>query len=505
MSFGPRQAQRLGIVACATAVALSIPALAPPATPAAEGPKLTKEQQRKRHELKLRRENAKQKRPNVIVVTTDDQDNSMLGLDKVKQAIGALGTTFTTSYVSNPLCCPSRATFLTGQYAHNHGVVGSDPATGYGALDHSNTLAVWLKRAKYRTGMVGKYLNGYGIEDGLIEPLPDAREIPPGWTQWFALTAGLDQRRYKYKLNENGRVRKYGLGGANYVTDVLSAKTNQLIRQWAPRKRPFFLWFNPTAPHGELGLPLGSLHDPTPALRHLGRTGSVQAPRYPNFNEADVSDKPQIVKYAQELSQQDIEDIDRRYRGRLESLLSVDEEVGRIVRLLQKSRDLRKTYIFFTSDNGLQLGAHRLLFKSYLYEESTRVPLIVRGPRFPAGAVREQPVSNIDLAPTIVDITKARPGRVMDGLSLIPPAGNPAVGVGRDLLFESYDFNLFGVRSGNYVYNRYMGNGEEELYDLRTDPFELQSLHDVPSLANTKAALAARLAYLRTCAGGTCQ
>jgi N-acetylglucosamine-6-sulfatase len=352
--------------------------------------------------------------------------------------------------------------------------------------------------------MVGKYLNGYGIEDGIFEGVPDAREIPPGWSQWFALTAGLDQRRYKYKLNENGRVRNYGFGGSNYVTDVLSSKANLLIRQWAPRKRPFFLWFNPTAPHGELGLPLGSLRDPTPALRHLGRLATAQTPRYPNFNETDVSDKPQLVKYESELSQEQIEDIDRRYRGRLESLLSVDEEVGRIVRLLKKARDLRKTYIFFTSDNGLQLGAHRLIFKSYLYEESTRVPLIVRGPRFPAGVVRDQLVANIDLAPTIVDITRAIPRLTMDGTSLIPLAANPATAAGRDILFESYDLNSFGIRDGKWQYNQY-GNGDEELYDLVADPFELNSQHAAVPVAGTKAQLRNRLAQLKTCAGASCQ
>jgi N-acetylglucosamine-6-sulfatase len=489
----------LAIVAC-LAAALLAPAAMPGSAPA-QGPKLTKEQQRKRHELKLRRQNAKQKRPNVIVVMTDDQDNNLLGMETVRRLLGAGGTTFQNSYVTNPLCCPSRATFLTGQYAHNHGVIGSDPATGYNALPHSNTLATWLRAAKYRTAMVGKYLNGYGMDDGLIEPLPDARERPPGWSEWYALSAGTDQRRYRFRLNENGRVRYYGDGGANYVTDVLSSKVNALIRKWARHPKPFFIWFNPTAPHGETLLPLGSSRDPQPALRHLGRYGMAQAPRGPSFNEEDVSDKPTLVSSQHRLGVSDIEDIDRRYRGRLESLLAVDEEVGRIVRLLKKTRDIRKTYILFTSDNGLQLGAHRLKFKSYLYEESTRVPLMIRGPRFPAGAVRDQPVSNIDLAPTIAELTRARPARVMDGVSLL----DPGAGVGRDLLFESYDFNLFGLRRGTWTYNHYVTTDEEELYDLSADPFQLASRHEDPTVQSLKATLALRLAQLRSCAGASCR
>jgi N-acetylglucosamine-6-sulfatase len=465
---------------------------------------LSRQERRKRRLAELRRANEKQKRPNVIVVETDDQDTNMLGMDIVLRTLGGRGTTFRNSYVSNPLCCPSRATFLTGQYAHNHGVISTSLPNGYNGLAHSNTLAVWLRRAKYRTGMVGKYLNGYGIEDGLVEPVSDAREIPPGWSQWFALTSGSDQRRYQYKLNENGKLRYYGNGGSNYVTDVLSSKTNFLIRQWAPNPKPFFLWFNPTAPHGQAGVPFGSTRDPEPALRHNGRYGITTAPRLPNFDEADVSDKPQLIRNEPRLSQETIDDIDRRYRGRLESLLAVDEEVGRIIRLLKKAHDLKRTYIVFTSDNGLQLGAHRVIFKSYLYEESTRVPLIIRGPGFPEGTVRDQLVSNIDLAPTIAQLTKAQPGLNMDGISLLPLAQNSVAGTGRDLLFESYDFNLFGIRRGDWIYNKY-SNGDEELYDLKNDPFELQSLDANPQLEALKATLALRLAQLRTCAGTSCR
>jgi N-acetylglucosamine-6-sulfatase len=531
MALPRRQKARLTLAACATAIVVGSAAsvAGAPAGAAAPGEQATaavspcqpgakqgscpsKGEKRRERQRKLRRANAKQKRPNVIVIETDDLNLSdMPGLPTVLDKLARLGTSFRNSYASFPLCCPSRATFLTGQYAHNHHVIGSEPATGYNALDHTNTLAVWLRRSGYRTAMVGKYLNGYGLDDGLPELRPDATEVPPGWTEWYALTGGLDQRRYKYWLNENGRLRWYGAGRLeNYVTDVLAAKTIDFLRRRARYPKPFFLWFNPTAPHGEAGLPLGATRDPTPAPRHLGLYGNATAPRNPNFNEDDVDDKPDLVSKQPKLGQADIDDIDRRFRGRMESLLSVDEAVGRIIRRLKKARDLRKTYLIFTSDNGIQLGAHRLIFKSYLYEESLRVPLIIRGPKFPAGVVRDQLVANIDLAPTIAQIAKATPGLAMDGIPLLPLALKPAAASGRDLLFESYDFNSFGIRRGNWRYNQYEnGDNKEELYDLVADPFELTNLlhpnPNPPASAGIKAQLEARLAQLKACAGASCQ
>ena len=451
--------------------------------------------------------NDRQKRPNVVVLMTDDQNNSLLGMNNVVGRLAGRGTTFRNSYVSLPLCCPSRATFLTGRYAHNHGVQfnfgPTAGSTGYHQLDHRSTIAVWLRRAGYKTALVGKYLNGYGIEDGVPEALPDAREIPPGWTEWFALTGGSDQYRTRYKLNENGDVRLYGYGPANYQTDVLASKAIDFIKLRAPSPKPFFLWFTPTAPHGDAGRLPGATRDPTPALRHLGRYEGAQAPRTPNFDEEDVSDKPEFVQNQDRLTPEQLADIDIRHRGRTESLLSVDEAVGRIVARLRKTGDLRRTYIVFTSDNGLALGAHRLLFKEFLYEESLRVPLIVRGPKIPAGAVRDQLVTNVDLAPTILQLTKVRARLPLDGRTLVPKARNPATGAGRELLFENFFPPSTGIRRGDWVYIEH-ATGETELYDLASDPWQLQSRHASPAHAALRDQLAARLAQLRSCAGGAC-
>jgi N-acetylglucosamine-6-sulfatase len=473
---------------------------------------------RTRERLKeLRERNAKQKRLNVILIDTDDQNVAdMFVMRNTLNQLGARGTTFRNSYVSYPLCCPSRATHITGQYAHNHGVLTDQQ---YGALDNSNTLAVWLRRAKYRTAMVGKYLNGYG--------LLNRREIPPGWNQWFALTGGTDQKRYRYNLNENGKLRYYRNGARNYVTDVLSSKVNTLLKSWAPSPKPFFIYFNPTAPHGERAVPVWSTRDPEPAPRHLGVLGEPVLPRFPNFNEPDMSDKPKQIQNIPKLSDDQIADLERRYRGRLESLLSVDDEVKRIVGLVKKYGDKRKTVFIFTSDNGLEMGSHRIMFKNYLYDEGERVPLIIRGPGFPAGVTRDQPVANIDLAPTIAQIAQAIPLRVIDGIPLQPLARSPLVQENRDLLFESFDLGApelgqsFGIRRGSWVYNEYSnGTGgalsdHAELYDMNTDPYQLNNLlydppppggSDAPSPQHLALAdqLAARLAQLRTCAGASC-
>jgi arylsulfatase A-like enzyme len=477
-------------------------ASAAPATPGAKA--AAKRKPSPAQLRKQRRANRRQKRPNVIVVMTDDQSNDMLGLGGVVNRIGGRGTTFRNSYASFPLCCPSRATLLTGQYSHNHGVVRTDLPNGYNGLDHRNTLAVWLRRAGYRTAMVGKYLNGYGLNDGISERRPDAREIPPGWNDWYALTNDTDQKRYRFQLNENGKIRHYGKGAKNYVTDVLSAKALKIVARRAPVAKPFFLWFNPTAPHGERGAPANTSRKPRPAPRHQGRFDSLSAPHPPNFNEADVSDKPDFVRNLPLFTPEEVADFDRRYRGRAESLLSVDQAVKRLLARLKKAGDIGKTYVFFTSDNGLMMGAHRLTLKNYLYEEDTRVPLLVRGPRFPAGAVRDQLVSNVDLAPTIVELTGATAGRTMDGRSLIGPAADAAVGAGRELLLELE--GVSAIRSGKWVFIDRPASTTDELYDLEADPFQLQSQHanPAPPYPVMLAQLQARLNQIRACAGAAC-
>ena len=491
-----------GGIAAAPASAAPAPVKAAPGDKEGKERKLTKEQRER-----LEERNRRQRQPNVIVVMTDDQDDSMLGLPRTSALLGAGGTTFENAYVSFPLCCPTRATLLNGQYAHNHGVVSTELPNGYNAMNHGNTLAVWLKRAGYRTAMVGKYLNGYGLNDGIPEGKPDRREEPPGWSEWFALTADKDQRRYGYKLNENGEIHTYGRGRRNYVTDVLAGKAVDFIKDQAPRPKPFFLWFNPSAPHGEAGGPTGIARNPTPAPRHIGAFEGALRPRTPNFNPADVSGKPGFITTIPRLGSAEILDIDLRYQGRAESLLSVDEAVKRIWQRLKKAGDKRRTYVIFTSDNGLMMGAHRLLLKNYIYEEDVRVPLLIRGPGIPRGVVREDFVSSVDLAPTITEITGVTPGLTMDGRSLIPVANGGGQGKARELLFERTGGDA-AIRSGDWVYIDRIFN-DDELYNLATDRWQLDNLlHPAPDVLPENEAradqLAARLLQLQKCAGASC-
>ncbi len=448
---------------------------------------------------------AAQVRPNVVVIESDDQTvESMRVMDNVVSLIGDRGVTFTNSFVNYSLCCPSRATFLTGQYMHNHKVLDNEPPDGgfarFDELHRGNNLAVWLRNAGYYTAMIGKYLNGYSS-------IP--RTPPPGWTEWRAASQVSDtQKVYNYKLNENGALVDYGQDPADFKQDVLTRKAVDLVHRRAPITQPFFLWLTYTAAHG--GGPDPNPNPPgnctgsaKPAPRHAHALDFEPVPRPPNFNEADVSDKPARIRNRQSLDAGDIAEIQRRYRCRLESLLSVDEGVKKVVDALRAEAELANTVLIYTSDNGYFHGEHRISKdKRHIYEESIRVPLLMRGPGVPQGVNRGPLVINADLAPTLVDLANAHPQLVMDGRSLIPVANNPSIAQGRELLIEQPGFAA--IRTEGYIYAEF-SNGERELYDLSTDPFELQSRHADPAYTLVQAQLAARLDQLRTCTGSSCR
>jgi len=439
-------------------------------------------------------------RPNVLVVETDDQTaRSLRFMPKVNSLIGDQGATFTKSFVNFSLCCPSRATFLTGQYMHNHRVFGNkSPNGGFGrfqAMHGDNNLAVWLQDSGYYTAMIGKYLNGY-----VYSP-----PVPPGWSEW---RAAANQKVYNYTLDENGTVVTYGQKPADYKTDVLTRKAVDFVQRRAPRAQPFFLWLTYTAPHA--GGPYSDPNPPfdcgaaaKPAPRHAHAFDSERLPRPPNFNEADVSDKPAEIRSRPRLNAGWIAEIERQYRCELESLLSVDEGVKKVVDALNASGELDNTLIAYTTDNGYFHGEHRIpADKMRIYEESIRVPLQMRGPGIPQGVKVGSLSINADLAPTIVDVANADSGLVMDGRSLIPVANQPGIEQGRQLLIEEPSFKA--IRTQRYMYAEH-GTGEKELYDLRNDPFELQSRHAAPAYASAKAQLAARLHELQNCAGDGCR
>jgi N-acetylglucosamine-6-sulfatase len=438
-----------------------------------------------------------QRRPNIVVVMSDDQAvESMRVMANVQALLARQGTTFANNFVSYSLCCPSRSTFLTGQYAHNHGVMGNAPPNGgYYKLDSSNTLPVWLQRAGYRTVHIGKYLNGYGTRN--------ATEVPPGWSEWYAGVDPTTYRYYGYTLNENGRTVTYG---QQYQADTFTTKAVEAVRRLAPRAEPFFLSVAYLAPHAgaprERDDPRG-MGTPVPAPRHRNRFASEPLPRPPSFNEADVSDKPDVVRRRRLLTPQQVAAITENYRQRLESLLAIDEGVAQIVAALRAAGELDDTLFVYTSDNGFFHGEHRIpMGKVQVYEPSIRVPLILRGPGVPHGRTLVEPSINVDLAPTILDAANARPGRVVDGRSLLPLLAHPSRRWGRDVLLETPSYT--GIRTPRYKYVEYSG-GWRELYDLARDPDELQGLQASSAYAAVRTELARRLLALRACRGGPCR
>ncbi len=444
-----------------------------------------------------------QARPNVVVVMTDDQTlESLRVMGNVRALLARQGVSFANNFVTYSLCCPSRATFLTGQYAHNHTIMGnSPPEGGYDKLEpsHANTLPAWLRAAGYRTVHLGKYLNGYTADDG----------VPPGWDEWYGSVDPSTYSFYGYTLNENGTLRRYGDAPFEYQTDVYTQKAVGIIGRLAPRRQPFFLSVAYLAPHS--GSPReaddpANLATPVPAPRHKNAYDAEPLPRPASLNEADVSDKPAGIRSRPLLGPARLAAIEEHYQQRLESLRAVDEGVARIVAALRSASELSRTYIIFTADNGFFHGEHRVPTGKVLpYEPSIRVPLVMRGPGLPRGRTTAATAANIDLAPTIAAIARARPGRVVDGISLLPIARGAAGVPGRELVIESGQGVRFtGLRTSRYLYIEH-ASGEQELYDLEADPDQLQSRHADPAYAAIKASLAARLAVLRTCAGATCR
>jgi N-acetylglucosamine-6-sulfatase len=445
-------------------------------------------------------------RPNVVVLMTDDQTlESMRVMGGVRRMLAERGTTFTRSFVSFALCCPSRATFLTGQYAHNHGVLGNRPPDGgYGRLDTAETLPVWLERAGYRTMHVGKFLNRYGQDR-------PPTEVPPGWDDWHASVDPLTYRYYGTMLNENGTLRTYP---AQYSTDLYARRAEELIRHAAGEERPFFLSVGFLAPHGggprELDDPVG-LATPVPAWRHRDRFAAEPLPTAVRaaFGERDMSDKPEYLRARPPITPERTEAIEENYRQRLESLLAVDEAVVSIISALRREGELESTLVIFTSDNGFFHGEHRMPSEKMLaYEPSIRVPFVMRGPGVPAGAERHQLVTNADLAPTILDAADAESTKPQDGASLLPLLVDPHLEWGRDLLIEGTDgFTVVAfeaIRTHRYLYVQY-ATGERELYDLERDPHELRSVHDDPAYEAVETELARRLRPLSTCVGLRCR
>jgi N-acetylglucosamine-6-sulfatase len=444
--------------------------------------------------------------PNVVVFLTDDMDVSeMRIMDEVNAEIGENGVTFANSFVNWAVCCPSRATLLTGQYAQNHGVRGNsaNEGGGFGNFNNNNTLALWLQDAGYHTAHVGKFLNGYGGAGS------GAAFVPPGWSEWYAGTDGTTQSVFNYTMNENGNLIQYGDAVAEFKQDVLTDRAVDVIDRRAPFKKPFFIQLAYTASHS--GGPNPNPNPPEtecqgsakPAPRHATAFQSEPLPQPPNFNEADVSDKPQGIRDNPPLSAGDIANITKNYRCRLGSLLSVDEGVGEVMDALRSSGELNNTLVIFTSDNGFFHGEHRVeQGKTRLYEPSIRVPYLMRGPGVPkSGKTVRDLIINADTATTIVDAANANARLPLDGRSLFRAAKRPGKVSGRTMMLDTNSYKA--VRTQRYIYAEH-DTGELEMYDLEADPFELQSVHAEPAYNKARSRLAQLLDEFKRCSGREC-
>ena len=443
-------------------------------------------------------EQPRERRPNIVFVLSDDEDLGIHAyMPKVKALIEDEGAVFENFFASYPLCCPSRASILRGQYPHNTLVLGNLPPQG-GFLTfrqlglEESTIATWLQIAGYRTAFYGKYLNGYAETDA----------PPPGWDEWHAANND-GYFNVNYKLNENGKTVLYGGAPEDYLTDVIAAKAADHIRRFSGEGRPFFLYVATFAPHSPYN----------PAPRHKDMFKNAELPRPPSFNEDDVSDKPSFISELPRLNDDEIAEITTHYRLRLECLQAVDELVETLVDTLEETGELERTYIVYASDNGFHLGLHRMKEgKDTAYEEDIRVPLAIRGPGVPAGRKVSGMALNIDLAPTFAAWAGIRTPQFVDGRSLWPLLEDPGVSWRHSFLIQRLGLesdermepaNALAIRTQRYTYVAY-NNGEREMYDLEADPDQLHSIEPTADKALIEA-LAARLTELRACQGQQCR
>jgi N-acetylglucosamine-6-sulfatase len=466
-------------------------------------------------------------RPNIVLILTDDLDRNLGTIDKMprlKEMLAGQGMTFPNMFVSESLCCPSRSSIQRSQYVHNHQVISNKPPDGgfekFHALhEDESTIGTWLKAAGYRTGFMGKYLNGY----------PDTAApsyVPPGWDDWASPSGGDPYGEYNYTMNENGNLVRYGNSANDYMTDVLSRRATNFIQQASSDRRPFFLLVATYAPH----------QPATPAPKYVGFFAEEKAPRPPSYNEPDVSDKPNWIKSKPLLGQPAQNQMDNLFRKRMRTMLSVRDLVENVVDTLRKQGLLENTYIIFTSDNGFHLGEHRLhAGKLTAYEEDINVPLFVRGPGIRGGQERKEFVANIDLAPTIAELADAKVPDFVDGrsmVSLLRADGQPQrwrqaflveqeeqrfnqgppkrrVLEPQDLMEQELAARRQGIpayaalRTATHIYVVY-STGEKELYDLANDPYELNNI-----IASADRKMVAEfdkwLSAYRKCKGAGCR
>lgn len=384
-------------------------------------------------------------RPNFLIIVTDDQRfDTMEYMPNTQSLIFDQGVSFSRGYITTPYCCPSRASILTGLYAHNHEVLINEDDLNY------KTVVEDLHNNGYYTGLVGKYLNSW---DGSMRPEYDF---------WVSFWGGTIPSYYDPDLNVNGTWSKH----TGYITYLFKDQVIQFLDKASNQRKPFFLLFAPNAPHAPF----------TPAKEDTGLYQDLAPFRPENYNEADISDKPRSISEKPLLTEEESISIDKMRRRQILTLTALDRSIEEIMSKLEETGEMDNTVVVFISDNGHHWGEHRLDQKNTAYEESVKVPFAIRyPPLISAPYTEDRLVSNIDIAPTLYDLSETKMPEPMDGLSLVPLLKGT-----EDwrtcLLMEAWpDRGAWtSIHTGQYVYIENDGY-ISEFYDLKIDPYEMEN------------------------------
>ncbi len=479
-------------------------------------------------------------RPNIVLITADDmRADEIRFMPKTRRILGRNGLTFENSFAPNPLCCPARASILTGQHSHNHEVFHSLRPYGFGSFDDRYTVATALEDGGYRTALVGKYLNGYGHQPSRVTGGPSLQYVPRGYTDWYAsveppVGAGYSGGTYHYDnvvYNHNGRIDDRHRG--EYSTVGISRISQGLIGKYSRTDRPFFLWASFVAPHTGLPREPGDPRHATPArpawVRGWFDDVINRAPGVPRGGgpvERDMSDKPRFMSKVREPGADARRGMTNSARQRAESVYVLDREVADIVQRLKRTGEWSNTVLVFTSDNGFFLGEHRRTSGKVLgYEPSIRVPFLVTGPGMRSGERRYDPITLVDLAATILDLGKVTglftARHPIDGTSKVRTMRTGDVGWQAPVLTESHIWrkvdrekarelgfsgtgqSYFGIRTARYSLIRTI-RGTLELYDLADDANQMESRHSDPAYRAVKRQLLAVWEEYLHCRGQRC-
>jgi len=485
---------------------------------------------------------AQSKRPNIVVVMADDMRYDDLRFAPHVRSLARKGVTFDNVFSSYPLCCPARASFFSGQLPHNHGVMDTRRPYGYQTFNDARSLATALKAAGYRTGFVGKYLNGYGRDRSLVSGKRSFTYVPRGWTDWAATFAGAHAKgikggTYQYfrsPFNVNGKIDDRRFRG-RYQTDIVGKFSRALVKKYAAKRAPYFLSINFVAPHD--GTP-AEPDDPAP-FRRGGESVDLTTPARPEWVKGIFDDqvtrapgvalngsveqvaknKPRPFAKLPPLRKVEKDALTEVTRQRAEAIYVMDKRIGQLVAQLKSAGEWRNTVLIVTSDNGFFLGEHRWLTgKRWGYEPSLRIPLIVAGKNIPKREHRTDPVTMVDLTATILDIAGASPPRTPDGASRLATLKKGDRGWTRPVLYEAMVHGIpdaglpefhdardaIGVRTAQYAYFRYI-DGSEELYDLATDPQEFSNVASWTRYQGVLGELREVWAGLVDCVGAECR